>query len=230
MLDPNFWLDEELSALPAQTRLLYAGLWGLCDDNYATFPDRPEWVKAQIFPYEKADVAAMLAQLENIKKVLPFESEGKRFWYIKNFFKYQRVDKPSAPKYPRYPQPVGEDSTTTLQLLPRKISKEKLSEDKERKEKVLAAFEAFWKEYPNKTSKKKAKESWEKACKDLTGPSNIDDFSSAVMLGLAKAKKSPQWTKDGGRFIPHPTTWINQERWYDEGVAGGSGEKKTHKI
>ena len=55
MLNPEFWLDEELAKLSPYARLLYMGLWGICDDNYATFPNRPEWVKAQIFPYEKTD-------------------------------------------------------------------------------------------------------------------------------------------------------------------------------
>jgi len=24
------------------------------------------------------------------------------------------------------------------------------------------------------------------------------------------------WTKEGGKFIPHPATWINGRRWEDE--------------
>lgn len=52
MLNPEFWLDEEIAKLSPHARLLYMGLWGICDDNYATFPNRVEWIKAQIFPYE----------------------------------------------------------------------------------------------------------------------------------------------------------------------------------
>jgi hypothetical protein len=29
-------------------------------------------------------------------------------------------------------------------------------------------------------------------------------------------KRSAQWTKDGGAFIPHPTTWLNQRRWEED--------------
>jgi hypothetical protein len=25
-----------------------------------------------------------------------------------------------------------------------------------------------------------------------------------------------QWLREGGRFIPNPATWLNQERWGDE--------------
>lgn len=45
MLNPDFWLDEEIGSLTPFARLLYMGLWGICDDNYATLPDRPEWIK-----------------------------------------------------------------------------------------------------------------------------------------------------------------------------------------
>jgi hypothetical protein len=29
-------------------------------------------------------------------------------------------------------------------------------------------------------------------------------------------KQTSQWKKDNGEFIPHPATWLNQERWNDE--------------
>ena len=41
MLNSEFWLDEQLAMLPFEARLLYQGLWGLCDDHHATFPNRP---------------------------------------------------------------------------------------------------------------------------------------------------------------------------------------------
>ena len=78
------------------------GLWGICDDNYATFPNKPGWIKAQIFPYESVSADTLLQELDKIGKIIPFISEGKKFWFLKNFHKYQRVDKPSKPKYPQF--------------------------------------------------------------------------------------------------------------------------------
>ena len=37
-----------------------------------------------------------------------------------------------------------------------------------------------------------------------------------IMEALENQKKSRQWTDKKGQFIPHPTTWLNQERWNDE--------------
>src|SRR2546422_9553089 len=103
MIDPEFWLDEDLAKLSAFARLLYIGLWNICDDNYATFPNRPDWIKIQIFPYELVDIPALLGELYASDKILPFDHDGKPYFYIKNFFKYQRIDRPSMPKYPAYP-------------------------------------------------------------------------------------------------------------------------------
>lgn len=47
-----------------------------------------------------------------------------------------------------------------------------------------------------------------------------------VMDALAKHCISLQWTKDNGQFIPHATTWLNQERYLDDvrpGVQAGHG-------
>lgn len=103
MLNPDFWLDEEVAKLSAHARLLYMGLWGICDDNYATFPNRPDWIKAQVFPYEIVDVKVLLKELEDIKKIIIFTADdGKEYWFIKNFFKHQVLNRPSKPKYPKF--------------------------------------------------------------------------------------------------------------------------------
>jgi hypothetical protein len=103
VLNPEFFLDEELAMVSPHARLLYQGLWGICDDNYATLPNRPLWIKAQVFPYEAVEVAGLLSELEKIGKILLFEAkDGKEYWFVKNFFRYQRVDKPSKAKFPEY--------------------------------------------------------------------------------------------------------------------------------
>lgn len=43
-----------------------------------------------------------------------------------------------------------------------------------------------------------------------------EQLFSTIMQGLRAAKRSPQWAKDGGQFIVHPATWLNDRRWEDE--------------
>lgn len=67
-------------------------------------------------------------------------------------------------------------------------------------------FSVFWEAYPKKVGKGAAEKSWKKLNPDL----------AVVLASLEEQKQSSQWTRDGGQFIPHPATWLNQKRWEDE--------------
>tara|TARA_Y100000114_G_scaffold74203_1_gene68043 strand:- start:2999 stop:3601 length:603 start_codon:yes stop_codon:yes gene_type:complete len=64
-------------------------------------------------------------------------------------------------------------------------------------------FEKFWSVYPRKIAKKKAKEIFEKH-KD----------QERIVEGAIKFASLNEMTDE--KFIPHPTTWLNGERWNDE--------------
>lgn len=112
LLNPDFWFDEEVCSISFEARLLYMGLWGICDDNYATFPNKPKWVKSQIFPYDNVDTTILLRELSDIKKIIPFTENGEEYFWIKNFFKHQYVQHPSRPKYPAYNKTLTYSSHT----------------------------------------------------------------------------------------------------------------------
>lgn len=117
MIDPDFWLDEEVARLSPHARLLYIGLWCICDDHNASFPNRPDWIKAQLFPYESVNIPQLLGELSESGKLLPFSEDRKEYWFLKNLLKHQRIEKPSKSKYPKYPgdsrKLVGEGLGTT---------------------------------------------------------------------------------------------------------------------
>lgn len=75
--------------------------------------------------------------------------------------------------------------------------------------KYTAEFEAWWAAYPRKSGKVAAFEAYKRAKKKI-GPGATEKLSSAV-ADLAKAMAGRE-----ERFIPHPTTWLNQGRWDDE--------------
>ena len=72
-------------------------------------------------------------------------------------------------------------------------------------------FETFWKEYPNKTGKDAAYRAWQKKKREKRLPELPE-----LIPKLQAAKASEKWQRDGGEFIPNPSTWINQARWLDE--------------
>jgi hypothetical protein len=114
VIDPNFFLKRDISKVSPLARLLYIGLWGICDDQNSTFPDDPDWIKIQILPYDDVKVDKLLKELSKLGKILKFTADdGKEYWYLKNFLKWQRIDRPSAVKYPRFKPTLAEHSTST---------------------------------------------------------------------------------------------------------------------
>lgn len=146
MLNPDFWIDEELGTVSPYARLLYMGLWGICDDNNATVPDRPEWIKLQVLPYDSVNPRELLEELEKIGKIVKFTSEGKSFWWLRNFHKHQKVDHPSRSKYPKYPQArraLGESSTSPRhELTNQLIKKGKSSQEEENADTIKISAKA----------------------------------------------------------------------------------------
>lgn len=69
--------------------------------------------------------------------------------------------------------------------------------------KALIPFDQFWTIYPRKTAKKAAEKSWSKM--------NEEDQKQAICY-LQKEPFADQSVK----YIPHPSTFLNGERWNDE--------------
>jgi uncharacterized protein YdaU (DUF1376 family) len=71
-------------------------------------------------------------------------------------------------------------------------------------------FDRFWKAYPRREAKPNALAAWvAKVGKD-------EALAERVIAAVTARAKTPDWTKDGGKFIPLPATYLNAERWNDE--------------
>lgn len=82
---------------------------------------------------------------------------------------------------------------------------------------LRARFEAWWAVYPRKVGKGAAWALWARI-----RPSEA--LAAVMTTGVQVQSKSPQWTKEGGQFIPYPTTWLRQGRWEDETATVGESE------
>ena len=69
-------------------------------------------------------------------------------------------------------------------------------------------FDAFWKMALRKVGKGAARDAYRKA---------IIRAGEAVIHG-AWEKANDEWRRSGTEicFVPHPSTWLNQDRWEDE--------------
>lgn len=87
------------------------------------------------------------------------------------------------------------------------------------KQAIAQAFSRFWAAYPRKVSKAEAARAWEKL-------SPSAELEAAIHRGLELQKRSQQWRRDEGAYIPHAATWLNGRRWEDELEPGNGGRPK----
>jgi hypothetical protein len=70
-------------------------------------------------------------------------------------------------------------------------------------------FEDWWSNYPRKQKKGDARKAWNSI---KPTPAMLNAMKDA----LTWQKRTRQWTKDGGEFVPLPATYLRAEQWTDE--------------
>lgn len=113
-----------------------------------------------------------------------------------NLYRLKRVTEKVETQFPHSEKGV----TTTTE---RGNSDETLSSNKNHHE---PSFEMFWSSYPRKVAKAHARRAFEKIMSRDDAPT-IDALLSAIK-GYEASVSDP-------RYIAHPATWLNGERWLD---------------
>lgn len=67
-------------------------------------------------------------------------------------------------------------------------------------------FEAFWQSYPNKKGKGQAAKAFRSAIARADRKRFLEGYKAFLRVSEGKDKK----------YIPHPSTWLNGDRWLDE--------------
>lgn len=83
--------------------------------------------------------------------------------------------------------------------------------DKPSSKSKQTGFSAFWAAYPKRIGKGAAERAWKAA-------GGGEELLAACLAAIERQRSTEQWTKDGGQFIPHPTTWLRAQRWLDQTV------------
>lgn len=87
-IKPGFFTNDVLGELPALTRLLFAGMWTICD-RAGRLEDRPKKIRAEVLPYDDCDPEAMLQDLEKHGFILRYEAGGMRAIQVLAWDKHQ---------------------------------------------------------------------------------------------------------------------------------------------
>lgn len=87
-IKPGFFTNDHLAEIQPLGRLLFAGLWTIADRE-GRLEDRPKRIKAEVLPYDKCNVDALLGQLECAGFIRRYAAEGHQYIQVLNFGKHQ---------------------------------------------------------------------------------------------------------------------------------------------
>lgn len=241
---PGICTSETMASLSAEVERTFVRLWTHLDDE-GRCVDHPKLIKAALFPLHDEVTAAVvdahLAELEQAGCLVRHESAGQRYLAVPSWGQHQHPQKarPSTiPPPPEGPLPDESDTTTrplpdeygpvvgvgegdgegvgevtpsppsaSLALVPASASSPAVTASTNGNGRYPAAFEAWWARYPRKVGKGDAHRAWRKACKR----------AGSELLDHAVEAHVAAWEANGDdpRFIPHPSTWLNGERYFD---------------
>mgnify|MGYP005767795181 CR=1 FL=1 len=231
-IDSLSWFEE----------VLYYRLIVNCDD-YGRFDGRIPIIKNLLFPLKDSltlrNVSAAINKLASVGLVTLYECDGKPFLLLPTWNEHQQI----RSKKSKYPAPELGDSienhvksndikcnqmqsnVTVIQSNPNPIQSETESESESNvhahmREGVLDRFARFWNAYPKKVGKSVAEKSFKKIKPD-------ESLLQKMLYAIEQQRKTNQWMRDGGRYIPNPSTWLNQRRWEDEGIEPSVMEAQT---
>jgi len=220
IIDSDLFLD-----MPATTQLLYFHLLLKADDE--GFIASPKSIMRNI-GVKDDDLRLLIA-----KQFLIIFNSGVvviRHWKIHNYIQSDRFH-PTVHEAEKknlledtskaYLIDVSKMDTKCIQHVSKmdtevrldKVREGKLREDKSKtpngvvKGEIVSDFERFWSLYPKKMAKPEALKAWAKI-KPLEVP--------LILEVLPIAKRSKDWVKEGGQFIPYPATWLNRRQWEDD--------------
>jgi hypothetical protein len=213
-IKPEFFLDTELAELPVEVRYFFIGLWTQADRE-GRMEDNPKRLKAQLMPWDSCDCEALLGALSP-RFITRYEVQGRRYLQINTFARHQRPHVREADS--AIPAPKGtakaqpRQCLSTTKAMHGTLDKGKgMDNGNGERSMEPEGFAAFWEAYPRKESKKDALRAWDKL-------KPAAELQAAILADLKKRALSADWRKDGGKFIPHPASYLNGSRWEDQGI------------
>lgn len=234
-LKPSFFLDEDISELPHWIRLLYQGLWVIADKE-GILEDRPKRIKAEIFPYESADIENGLAALASLKRnkrpfIVRYEVDGEKYIQILKWRDHQKphhTEKesvfPPAPPFKDKDKDKDKPAQSELEV------KEPLNNGeitvKDSKSFADKHFEELWVRYPNKDGKKAAFIHFRSSVKT---EQDLSDIRKALENYLQSERVKKGFIKNGATWFNNWRDWIDYKPLGNE-IKQSSVIEKMQKI
>lgn len=219
-LKPEFFRSRSLARCTRDARLTFAGLWTEADDAGRGIADA-RVLKGALWPLDDEidhlAVESHLSELERSGHLTMYVVGEERYYEVTSWRRHQP---PSARrgegKYPP-PDSIGinpDESCKNVQYQGSGVMDQGsgVMGSPGGELVLLDAFDAFWQIYPRKVAKPKAQSAFRSAIKGGTDQGEI-------LGGLERWRLYWHAQRTSMEYIPHPTTWLNQQRWNDPVVA-----------
>lgn len=226
--------SEAVNRLSPVEEVFYRRLMSVVDD-FGRFDGRPQVLRCRLYPLKvnevrEADISRWIAACEKAGLIALYQHDSKPYILFGKLGSPRNANSKFPPPPPESERLLSSenDSKQLKTVVNNCVQLQTLApgsysysgtgtgtgDDRNgtggaeiKKKPDSSKFQRFWKQYPRKVGKPKAESAFIKVVTDA-------DFD-AVMTGLDRWKRSNDWTKDRGQYIPHPTTFLNQRRWED---------------
>jgi hypothetical protein len=101
-IKPEFPQSETVGKLSRDARLLFVQLWTICDDSGRTRA-ASRMLASLLYPYDddaRDLIPTWLAELDAAGCIRLYEVEGNTYLDIPKWLNHQKIDRPSASKFP----------------------------------------------------------------------------------------------------------------------------------
>lgn len=215
IIKPDFWADEKIGRLSPMARLLFLGTLNFSDD-VGVCRGTAGFLRSQIFQFDEVSlkqVDLMIQELVKNSLILTTKINGESFIFIRNFFKHQKIDRPSPFRF------ISETTKHNVLELFNSSSdvavtrytldvqyKENENENVNMSQSDQDFFEQAWELYPIKKGKSDAKKHFKASVKT---ESDFENFKKA----LDNYKKEITDKRTSKEFIKHGKTFFKD--WKD---------------
>lgn len=107
MIDPGIWTSEDYSSLSILARLIWVGLISNADDE-GRGKANTSYLKSQLFPYDDElslkKIETSLKEIEKLMSIKFYEVNGKKYYQLTKWDKFQKIDRPSVSQIPAFTQ------------------------------------------------------------------------------------------------------------------------------
>lgn len=210
-----FFAKAEARELPASAQLVYLHLFNKCNRLYW-----PEWFMCANSTLQN------LTKLKSNNSIIDAKNRLKQ----ESLIDFKSINKKTTCYHiiPITAQDDAQDSAQvtahgsahcTAQVTAQDGAQLKRLDKKDKTNDLydLDGFSEFWTAYPRKEKKQEAAKSYKKLKADK-------EMQGVILRAVEAFKRTEQWQKDGGQYIPHAVTWLNQRRWEDETTVDTSSD------